>query len=921
MPSPATSQNPPSPDPTADAQPGSRAAARQQKRRDLLKSYYGIGEGGGGATGPKKAAKDKLPDPLDIDNHAFNAELHLNKLLNEMSLPDLIQRDNYLVTEIKQLDGDMKTLVYENYNKFISATDTIRSMKTNVENMEAEMDLLSQSMTKFNAASGAINRDLMEERKKLNQLNSVDNLLKKLHFVFELPSRLHECVDKGQYSQAVRYYARVASLLDRYQHMAVFKKITEECRTIIDGVSKLVKDKLHGNTSSLNEIAESVGLLLRLNATPPADLAREYREAACFRLTKIKQTCLAHMHDLQHTQQISASDLTEEPLPPDVRLAMDKIIYFDDHYVRDFSEFVESYTGYFLQPNEAVAMSPDSPRTAEAKVNVFAKLSPEQQVAVRGELVSTVDSVTKEYIEEVEKLLQIPEDITKLSPLAYIHVLDRMHKDVQSMEPLKRIGRMDKRVNAMSFELLSKVVTAVFAKIKKEFFNRYKDVTAASSENTDLNRFVKDLNSWMKNTLINQYLPILERFVSPNIDFMKHSVFGTDDILDQIQRGLDVFWLSFTEDMVTHNDPPREAVDRTPPPPVVTLMMSRSALDLSLGTVEGVMSAYTDVLFSRKGDGESAVPTPRVARPQLTVVTASGGTVATGMGGGRGGTHTPPVSGTSNETMLRARDISGICKATAQRLLTVYVERLNVGLTQIIQIHMETTDWERLPEPPTALSEAWTSILDAMAHVDRDVAQLYQDDGGARAGGGGGGGDRLNARGRDLASRTKVSSSGHSRTGSASNPSSHIHHSSSGNFRQPAGAGAGGGVSGKPGGNASGGGKFDPMWSNIDKLFAERVEYHGPVEMTRTAVLTSVSRVILKCFVELVRVAAFNAGGFQQTQLDVELLKTHLWQHCSDERLFNSLLDEVLTCAYRRCLPDPPYLDYGIIDSLVSTYN
>ena len=32
--------------------------------------------------------------------------------------------------------------VYENYNKFISATDTIRKMKQNVESMESEMTSL-----------------------------------------------------------------------------------------------------------------------------------------------------------------------------------------------------------------------------------------------------------------------------------------------------------------------------------------------------------------------------------------------------------------------------------------------------------------------------------------------------------------------------------------------------------------------------------------------------------------------------------------------------------------------------------------------------------------------------------------------------------------------------------------------------------
>ena len=36
----------------------------------------------------------------------------------------------------------MQMLVYENYNKFISATDTIRSMKSNVDGMDSNMQEL-----------------------------------------------------------------------------------------------------------------------------------------------------------------------------------------------------------------------------------------------------------------------------------------------------------------------------------------------------------------------------------------------------------------------------------------------------------------------------------------------------------------------------------------------------------------------------------------------------------------------------------------------------------------------------------------------------------------------------------------------------------------------------------------------------------
>lgn len=49
-------------------------------------------------------------------------------------------------TEIKSLDGDMQMLVYENYNKFISATDTIRNMKSNVDGMGANMEELMSTI-------------------------------------------------------------------------------------------------------------------------------------------------------------------------------------------------------------------------------------------------------------------------------------------------------------------------------------------------------------------------------------------------------------------------------------------------------------------------------------------------------------------------------------------------------------------------------------------------------------------------------------------------------------------------------------------------------------------------------------------------------------------------------------------------------
>ena len=67
------------------------------------------------------------------------------------------------VREVKKLDSDMQMLVYENYNKFISATDTIRKMAQNVEGMETEMADLKGSMDRISESSATVNASLEGE--------------------------------------------------------------------------------------------------------------------------------------------------------------------------------------------------------------------------------------------------------------------------------------------------------------------------------------------------------------------------------------------------------------------------------------------------------------------------------------------------------------------------------------------------------------------------------------------------------------------------------------------------------------------------------------------------------------------------------------------------------------------------------------
>ena len=85
----------------------------------------------------RKLSSNDSGNPLDINNANFDPELFVNRLISEASLSQLMAQEGEIVRQIQGLDSDMQTLVYENYNKFIAATETIRKMRVDFRSMDA----------------------------------------------------------------------------------------------------------------------------------------------------------------------------------------------------------------------------------------------------------------------------------------------------------------------------------------------------------------------------------------------------------------------------------------------------------------------------------------------------------------------------------------------------------------------------------------------------------------------------------------------------------------------------------------------------------------------------------------------------------------------------------------------------------------
>ncbi|KOB76980.1 Protein fat-free-like protein [Operophtera brumata] len=212
-------------------------------------------------------SKENGDKPLDINGNNFNSDMYLDVLLKHANLKQIMDKESEIVTQSQFLQSEMQTLVYENYNKFISATETVRKMRTDFKIMQEEMNKLSENMNKITSFSAQISDSLKESGNNVSRLCGTRQLLDKLQFLFLLPSQLNKAITEGRYADAVHDYTHAQRVLLKYGNQPSFQSIQTECSEIIYALKKTLRERLLSPDTSASELAESVGLLRQLQET------------------------------------------------------------------------------------------------------------------------------------------------------------------------------------------------------------------------------------------------------------------------------------------------------------------------------------------------------------------------------------------------------------------------------------------------------------------------------------------------------------------------------------------------------------------------------------------------------------------------------------------------------------------------------
>lgn len=186
-----------------------------------------------------------------LDDPSFEAEPYIASLLSTSNLKTVLKVEATLISEIRNLDGERKALVYDNYSKLIKATMTIGTMRMNMNGEERRVGGTGRLGER--RRSGGLSEDGMrdleervegvrklaeelgrvggesegqEERRKAREEREKRQLVK---WVLDGPLRLKKMVDDGQMQTAQAEWKIIRGLLDKWEGTKGVEETRKAC--------------------------------------------------------------------------------------------------------------------------------------------------------------------------------------------------------------------------------------------------------------------------------------------------------------------------------------------------------------------------------------------------------------------------------------------------------------------------------------------------------------------------------------------------------------------------------------------------------------------------------------------------------------------------------------------------------------------
>ncbi|XP_053214066.1 vacuolar protein sorting-associated protein 51 homolog isoform X2 [Panonychus citri] len=510
-----------------------------------------------------------IGDLFNVNSPDFNADLYLSKLLKECNISQLMDKEDVLRRQIQSLDNEMQTLVYENYNKFINATQTIKKMSNHFDKMEEQLTELSSNMEKITVSSEEISKNLATRRQDLSKLSATDGVLKKLQFLFDLPPKMKKYIEERKYDEAISSYNQAVGTLSRYSHFPSIEAIDHECEQILSKLRQELYNQLQDSDINTQQLAITINLLLGLNESP-SQLSSAFLETSKKALT-INITELEKETSNFVQQQKSTSEDVQK---------MDILEYMDlasNGFVSNLSIIITSYKEIFIQ-KLALNDNVDENHLID-------------------NLKSFVNQLMDSFFSQIKTRLSI-EPFNTLEIAFFVRSLDRLYRRLQALSNIfgyqNYTGDAFNIIWDSSSAQCSKALELSKIKFDEELVNARHSIIGLTSHETEDKISLSDIVVSLETSLsesIKNTVKSLSVFSAPDLSFLVKTNFRDDFILD-VREKVVASMLKYVISLSTEHQRSNSSAT-----PLLVLLLSRLNLDLDLTMISYLINFTEEQLY------------------------------------------------------------------------------------------------------------------------------------------------------------------------------------------------------------------------------------------------------------------------------------------------------------------------------------
>ncbi|KAI9850636.1 MAG: hypothetical protein M1838_005350 [Thelocarpon superellum] len=209
---------------------------QQRRNRAALRDYYGLKGSAPEETPSEPESKDDVGvEESELDDDGFDADAYVRGLLEKEGLEGVLKVEGRLVNEIRNLDGERKALVYDNYSKLITATDTIRNMRSNMDPLAPTTSTLAPAISHIAEVSATLATALRErsptvpDEPAAGTSSDKERQRQTARWVMDAPQRFRELMRQGKRGEVSKEWADVSRFLDKWDGVEGVSEVWQAC--------------------------------------------------------------------------------------------------------------------------------------------------------------------------------------------------------------------------------------------------------------------------------------------------------------------------------------------------------------------------------------------------------------------------------------------------------------------------------------------------------------------------------------------------------------------------------------------------------------------------------------------------------------------------------------------------------------------